>query len=318
MAVRYSAERKSWVCEFEQSGERVFKRFPKGIARSQAEAWETRKRREIFDRVALDKRPDATLREAFDLWLADNRRKNQKQAQSEARQWDEWIGARLLREAPEVALEAVRTWRAPRDASKGRPKKPATINALLACLKAVLAHAEDVGLCAGLSKRIKLSNPRNAREYYLSKPEVAALAGNMATKEGAAAVWLLAYCGPRISELLAHPKPRDGRLHFPARTTKNSKPRMVPVPKAAQKHLWCLPLAYDYQAFYDEFVPAKKAAGLKHINIHDLRHTCASWLINEGVDLYTVAAILGDTLQQAQRYAHLADQTLAKAMARLK
>jgi hypothetical protein len=34
--------------------------------------------------------------------------------------------------------------------------------------------------------------------------------------------------------------------------------------------------------------------------------------------LYTVAAILGDTLQQAQRYAHLADTTLEKAMARLR
>jgi integrase len=197
----------------------------------------------------------------------------------------------------------------------------ATINALLACMKSVLAHAEDLGHCAGLSKRIKLTDPRNAREHYATRTEVAALAGGMAQDKGKAAIWLLAFCGPRISELLNHPKARDNRLHFPARTTKNSKARLVPVPKAAQKHLWCLPLsdAYpNYQAFYDEWCVSKKAAGLDHLNIHDLRHTCASWLINEGVDLYTVAKILGDTLQSAQRYAHLADQQLARAMARLR
>jgi integrase len=188
-------------------------------------------------------------------------------------------------------------------------------------MKAVLAHAEDAGLGgAGLSRRIKLSDPRNAREVFLSKQEVAELAKGMAQDKGKAAVGLLAYCGPRISELLAHPKARDNRLHFPKRTTKNSTARIVPVPKAAQKHLWCLPLADaypTYQAFYDEFCAAKEAAGLAHVNIHDLRHTCASWLINEGVDLYTVAKILGDTLQTAQRYAHLVTGTLEKAMARL-
>jgi hypothetical protein len=78
--VRYDDTRRQWYSEFEQAGERVFKRFPKGITRPQAETWEVRKRREIFDRVALEKRPDFTLREAFDLWLLDNRRKNQDQA----------------------------------------------------------------------------------------------------------------------------------------------------------------------------------------------------------------------------------------------
>lgn len=320
MAVRYDRGRGQFYAEFEQAGERVFKRFPKGITRSQGEAWERAKRQEIFDRGTLGKRPEVTLREAFDTWLLDNRRRNQAKALSESKQWDEWIGGRLLREAPEVAAEAVREWRRPRNAKEGKPAAIATINARLACMKAVLHHAEDMGQCVGLSKRIKLSDPRNQREFYLSKTEAALLSSKMARDKGKAAIWLLCYCGPRISELLAHPAARQ-QLHFPKRTTKNSKARVVPVPKAAQKYLWALPLADTYPhywAFYDEFCAAKKAAGLDHINIHDLRHTCASWLINQGVDLYTVAAILGDTLQQAQRYAHLAQGTLKRAMERLK
>jgi integrase len=64
---------------------------------------------------------------------------------------------------------------------------------------------------------------------------------------------------------------------------------------------------------------ARKKAGMPHLRFHDLRHTCASWLINAGVDLYTVGKILGHSgPQTTARYAHLADATLKKAMARLK
>lgn len=318
MAVRQ--DRGRWVVEFMQGRKRVFRRLPAGVSQAQAKALETKLRREIFDRVELGRTEALTLEEAIGRWLLDNHRKNRRQAASEAKQWQPFVSGRRLVEAPEVAAEAVRKWRAPRDAKDGSPPKPATINARLACLKAVCRHAYDQGWIGdNLSRRIKLPNPRNAREVYLTKAEVGRLAKGMATEEGAAGIWLLAYCGPRVSELLSHPKlpARTTRLHFPARTTKNSKARVVPVPPAAQRYLKALPFALDYQHFYDEFVAAKKAAGLDHVNIHDLRHTCASWLINEGVDLYTVAAILGDTLQQAQRYAHLADRTLKRAMARL-
>ncbi|MCG6536366.1 MAG: tyrosine-type recombinase/integrase [Syntrophales bacterium LBB04] len=47
---------------------------------------------------------------------------------------------------------------------------------------------------------------------------------------------------------------------------------------------------------------------------HNLRHTAASYLIQNGVDLYTVKEILGhSTIQLTERYSHLADQTLKEA-----
>jgi hypothetical protein len=109
MATRYDRDRQQWVTEFEQTGIRVYRRHPRGIGKPQAEAWEVKRRREIYDRVDLDRKPDLTIGDAIDLWLQDNRRKNQKQALSEAKQWEPWRG-RLLKDAPEVAAAAVKEW----------------------------------------------------------------------------------------------------------------------------------------------------------------------------------------------------------------
>lgn len=48
---------------------------------------------------------------------------------------------------------------------------------------------------------------------------------------------------------------------------------------------------------------------------HTLRHTFASWLVENGENLYTVKELMGhSTLQMTERYAHLGDNTLKKAI----
>ena len=55
------------------------------------------------------------------------------------------------------------------------------------------------------------------------------------------------------------------------------------------------------------------------IVFHTLRHTFASWLVQEGVPLYTVADLMGhSTLAMTQRYAKLADSDRRDAVAKLK
>jgi site-specific recombinase XerD len=49
--------------------------------------------------------------------------------------------------------------------------------------------------------------------------------------------------------------------------------------------------------------------------IHSLRHTCASRLVNAGVDLYVVCKWLGhSSIQITERYAHLNPDKLVHAV----
>lgn len=50
------------------------------------------------------------------------------------------------------------------------------------------------------------------------------------------------------------------------------------------------------------------------IVFHSLRHTFASWLVQKGVPLYTIATLMGhSTLEMTQRYAHLAPDNMKAA-----
>ena len=51
---------------------------------------------------------------------------------------------------------------------------------------------------------------------------------------------------------------------------------------------------------------------------HTLRHTFASWLVQNGVDLYTVQKLMGhSTISMTERYAHLAQDNLKSAVKKL-
>jgi len=63
-----------------------------------------------------------------------------------------------------------------------------------------------------------------------------------------------------------------------------------------------------------EKIPVKISDARQKVVFHTLRHTFASWLVQEGEALYTVAKLMGHTsLEMTQRYSHLAPELLQKA-----
>jgi integrase len=66
------------------------------------------------------------------------------------------------------------------------------------------------------------------------------------------------------------------------------------------------------------FKPALKVAGIADFRWHDIRHTFASWLVQDGVPLDRVSKLLGHkSLTMTMRYAHLAPNQLHEDVALL-
>ena len=83
---------------------------------------------------------------------------------------------------------------------------------------------------------------------------------------------------------------------------------VFPSPKNPQNH-------FDFRR---PFQIALKTAQIEDFRWHDLRHCAASYLVMAGVDMRTVAEILGHkTLQMTQRYTHLSPEHLKDAVAKM-
>ena len=66
------------------------------------------------------------------------------------------------------------------------------------------------------------------------------------------------------------------------------------------------------------FKTACKKASIKDFHPHDLRHTCAAWLVQDGVDIRVVCELLRhSSIQVTMRYAHLSSKNVRDAVERL-
>jgi integrase len=109
--------------------------------------------------------------------------------------------------------------------------------------------------------------------------------------------------------------------------TKSGRSRTIPMTARASDAVFSQmhpvgPFAnIEYPRFLYDWNAVKKKVGLgddKQIVPHILRHTCASRLVQAGIDLRRVQSFLGhQTIQMTLRYAHLATNDLDQCVAAL-
>lgn len=69
-----------------------------------------------------------------------------------------------------------------------------------------------------------------------------------------------------------------------------------------------------YRCIFNAWKRVRELAGLPNLRIHDLRHSYASTLVNNGVSLYDVQKLLGHSnIKTTQRYAHLSSERLSQS-----
>lgn len=115
-------------------------------------------------------------------------------------------------------------------------------------------------------------------------------------------------------------------------TTKTGKRRYLPINQSAMNVLmsrlayrnancpespWVFSKRLGGRVKYPDksFCLVVERAGIEDFCFHDLRHTFASWLVSEGVELIKVRDLLGHgSIRMTERYAHLAPYRLHDAV----
>jgi site-specific recombinase XerD len=313
------------VVELEVGGTRIFRRLPAFATKADAQALEARIRRELWERSALGRPDEPSLAAAIELWLraTDAGRKDRRNPRQNARHLRPFVAGRTIRQVGEAAHAAIGAWSVTARRADTGPSAasltPATINRRLDVLRAATRWAWKQGMVSeNLSGRVPRLREENARQVYLTPKQIRLLAASAPNMQSRAAIIIASYTGLRANELLAMPRVA-GSASLLVSTSKSGKSRTVPVAGPARASLRALPLGCSYRRLIGWFWEARAKAGMEHVRFHDLRHSCASMLINAGVDLYTVGKILGHSSPQTTaRYAHLTQASLRKAMRRLK
>jgi integrase len=207
--------------------------------------------------------------------------------------------------------------------------KAGTIAKEISVLKHCLRLAVEWELLhenAAAGARLPKLSPGRTR--YLTPGELKA-ALESAPKWLRAPMALAACTGMRRGELLSlrwmDVDAKNKRLYL--RETKNGALRILPLSDAALLVLKSLPQGESGAPVFAGVEPAKltvytvrvfQRLGIMDASFHSLRHTAASWLVQEGVDLYAVGQLLGHkTPRMTQRYAHLSPDYMATAVGKL-
>lgn len=219
-------------------------------------------------------------------------------------------------------------------------RKISTINHELGILGAALSHARRRwGLPLGNPTDAQRLAGQTLRLRYLERDEAARLIEAANSKKPILAdfVKLALNTGCRKNELM-HLRWRDldlarGYLDIRPENTKTRKRRILPMNQGAREALqrirdrqqdggitteWVFANEEGKRLVkFDElFRKALRLAGIEDFRIHDLRHTFASWLVSEGVELIKVRDLLGHaSVKQTERYAHLMPNRLHEAVA---
>jgi site-specific recombinase XerD len=222
--------------------------------------------------------------------------------------------------------------------SKARKWKPASRNRWQATFSLIFRVAMDnEKIQRNPAARIRRKQENNGRVRFLSEAEERNLLATIDRlfPQFRSHVVLAIHTGMRMSEQysLRWRQVDLERWQLHLGLTKNKQPRVIRLNSVAvsvlnsllpEKHRGNDPVFpsartdVSLQGSRGWFPTAVAESGIEHATWHCLRHTFASRLVMAGVDLRTVAELLGHrTLQMVMRYSHLAPEHQIDAVERL-
>jgi len=211
----------------------------------------------------------------------------------------------------------------------------ATINRYKAAVSVVFTYAcRQYGLTTNPTQYIPTLPENNARVRFLTKGERVRLFETCRTSSWNKLYLLVLMAittGARKGELT---RLRWSDIDFDrqtafVRTSKNGEPKLLPLTDSVIKELHYYKedngllfpsplLTHKAYCFRKPWYRALKDASIEDFRFHDLRHTTASYLAQNGASLLEIADVLGHKqIQVTKRYVHLCTEHKAKLINRV-
>jgi integrase len=285
--------------------------------RMKAEAWE---------RAKLGTKPRVKWAAAALRWLQEKADKRTLDDDEQRIAWlqERW-GERFLDElTSEVIAETIDTGKA--------DKSKATRNRYFALVRAIMRKAAGKWKMIEKAPYIELHKEPKGRVRYLTPEEARRLLDELPDHLRPVVEFALA-TGLRMSNItgLQWSWIDMERRHasIPGRVMKNGQPLPLPLNDIAMGVLTRLSagwkhathvFTYNKKPFHkanaDGFKEALKRAGIADFRFHDLRHTWASWIVQNGGDVNMLRSAGGwQSAEMVARYAHLSSKQLADTAA---
>jgi integrase len=315
MPIYRDKARARWRYEFSRIVDgrrrRATKLLPATWTRAQAETYARERDAHLYAVATGAVKPQPLISEAVRLYLIEHapRLKNRDKLERDLALLMPHYAGRTLDELPAVAREYA--------SQQATHCAPATVKVRLSYLRAACRWAWKAH---GLgehdpAERMTLPAVRNERHRYATRAEVLRVARAIRHLDARAVALVAFYSGMRLAECLRAEVSDGGWL---LTDTKNGERRLVPIhPRVA--HLarrW--PRAVPARTVQAWFLWATRHLGIADLHFHDLRHSSASAMINAGVPLYTVGAVLGHkAAASTKRYSHLDTSNLSDAVRKI-
>ena len=325
-----------WVSYVNESGKRT-RRSTGTVNRKEAEALLSKWKVEVYEEKNWDIPKSVNFEEVMLFFLKETAsvKRSHRDDKLHARQWTKSLAGKVMQEPypNDIRLHIQRR------INEG--VGPATINRELALLSAAINfyNKEQMGNLPNPTVGRKRKEPENrtrwityneAKELIISA-RVARNASHLADF-----IILALHTGCRSGEMLGLQwKDIDFNnqlIHLKADQTKTDKRRGVPLNDHALKSLlarkkfhskhcpesswvFCNRNGNKIASVKKSFKTACVRADIDDFKIHDMRHTCAAWLVTSGVPMPEVRDLLGhSSITMTEKYAHLAPENVRRAV----
>lgn len=215
-----------------------------------------------------------------------------------------------------------------------RDRAPSTVRKELAVLSSAFNYCrKELGWSIENPIAGRLGKKPQGRVRWITRIEAQKLIEAARASEKAPHLWafiqLGLFTGMRKGELLGLEWPRvdldAGLVYLRPSDQKGKRYDSVPLNKSAVEALVSMQGGHERWVFSAgkgriqnvrrSFATACRVAGIEDFHIHDMRHTCAAWLVQAGVPLREVAEILRHRdIRTTMIYAHLAPGTAQRAV----